>query len=173
MVIVVMGVSASGKSSLGQALARAVGADFQEGDDLHPPANIDKLHAGMPLDDTDRAPWLERIAIWIAGEQRLQRTGVVSCSALRRCYREQLRRAAHDVRFVYLRVSRDELQQRLNQRRHFMSVALLDSQLRTLEEPHDESDVLTVEGSHAIDQIVADVRHWLAQPRRGVDTAAP
>jgi carbohydrate kinase (thermoresistant glucokinase family) len=78
MVIVAIGVSGSGKSSLGQALARAIGADFQEGDDLHPPANIDKLHAGVPLDDTDRAPWLERIAIWIAGEQRLQRTGVVS-----------------------------------------------------------------------------------------------
>lgn len=173
MVIVAMGVSGSGKSSFGRALAQAIDADFQEGDDLHPPANIAKMHAGVPLDDGDRAPWLARIALWIEGEQSLQRTGVISCSALKRAYRDQLRRAADDVRFVYLHVSRDALQQRLSQRHHFMPAALLDSQLRTLEEPCDEPDVLTVDGTYGIDRIVADVRYWLAQPGQGINPAMP
>ena len=162
MVIVVMGVSGSGKSSLGEALALALGADFQEGDAFHPPANLDKLHAGIPLDDVDRAPWLARIARWIANEKALQRTGVVSCSALKQRYREQLRAAGDDVRFVYLRVPRDGLRRRLEGRRHFMSPALLDSQLETLEEPRGEPGVLTVDGTHAIEPIVAEVRDWLA-----------
>ena len=162
MVIVVMGVSGSGKTSVGQALAVALGADFQEGDELHPAANIAKLRAGIPLDDVDRAPWLARLAGWIAAEQHTARAGVVSCSALKRAYRQQLRGAAEGLRFVYLRVPREVLHERVSRRRHFMSASLLDSQLETLEEPRGEPDTLTVDGTHAIDRLVADVRHWLA-----------
>lgn len=164
MIIVVMGAAGSGKSTLGRALAEFIGADFQEGDELHPPANIEKMRAGLPLDDADRAPWLERIALWMAGERDSQRAGVVACSALKRRYRERLRHAVSDVRFIYLRVPREELQQRLRQREHFMPVALLDSQLRTLEEPQDEADVLTVAGTHDIARLIAHASDWLAQP---------
>ncbi len=173
MVIVVMGASGSGKSTLGRALAGAMGMDFQEGDELHPPANIARMHAGVALDDAERAPWLERIAAWIDGERDARRDGVISCSALKRRYRDRLRRAAGDVRFVHLQVPRDELQRRLRQREHFMPANLLDSQLQALEEPLGEPDVLTVAGDHDIARIIADVSRWLAQSPPGAGPAPP
>ncbi|MEO8809150.1 MAG: gluconokinase [Rhodanobacter sp.] len=172
MIIVVMGVSGSGKSTLGQALAAAIGADFQEGDDLHPPANIAKMRAGLPLDDEDRAPWLERIATWIASERSSQRQGVVACSALKRRYRQRLRQAADGMRFIYLQVSPNALQERLQRRTHFMPAGLLDSQLRTLEDPRNEPDVLLVDGADDLARIVADARRWLTQPLPGVEPQA-
>lgn len=143
-VLVVMGVSGAGKSTLAQALAGALGWDLQEGDDLHPPANLAKMRAGIALDDADRAPWLACIADWIATQRRAGRDGVISCSALKRAYRQRLRAAGDGVRFVYLRVPAEELRRRVAQRAHFMPSTLLDSQLATLEEPRDETDVLTV-----------------------------
>jgi len=110
MVIVVMGVSGSGKSTLARAVADAWGWDFQEGDELHPLANIDKMRAGLALDDDDRRPWLERVAAWIAAELAHGRDGVVTCSALRRCYRDRLRRAGAGVRFVCIELPPAELE---------------------------------------------------------------
>ncbi len=163
MVIVVMGVSGSGKSTLGRALAAAWGWDFREGDELHPPANIDKMRAGIALDDDDRGPWLDRIAAWIADELARGRDGVVTCSALKRRYRDRLRRAGAGVRFVHLQVAPAELERRLRQRRHFMPAALLDSQLQTLEMPAAEEDVLVVCGEAGIEEMVVTVGRWLEQ----------
>lgn len=162
MLIVVMGVSGSGKSSLGQALARALGCDFQEGDALHPPANIASMRAGIALTDEDRLPWLDRVAAWIAEQRRQHGAGVISCSALKRSYRDHLRRADAGLRFVYLQLPRDELQQRLHQRDHFMPPSLLDSQLRTLEEPAPDEHVLALDGRESIAAGVTQVRDWLA-----------
>jgi gluconokinase len=163
MVIVVMGVSGSGKSTLARALAEAWNWDFQEGDELHPPANIDKMRAGLALDDDDRRPWLERVAAWIAAELARGRDGVVTCSALKRRYRDRLRRAGAGVRFVCIELPPAELERRLRRRRHFMPASLLDSQLRTLEVPDAAENVLVVAGEDAIEDIVAVVGRWLEQ----------
>ena len=161
MVIVVMGVSGSGKSTFGEALAHAEHWDFQDGDELHPAANLDKMRAGIPLDDDDRRPWLDRVSAWIADQLQRHRHAVVACSALKRSYRERLRRAGPDVRFVYIRVPHDELQRRLQQRDHFMPASLLESQLRTLEEPAADEDALTLNGIDAPERLLAAVRRWL------------
>ncbi len=165
MVIVVMGVSGCGKSTVGQALADALGWDFREGDALHPQANIDKMHAGIPLNDDDRWPWLDRIAAWIGSEQACHRQGVVSCSALKRRYRDRLRRVDEDVGFVYIQVSRLELQRRTRRRHHFMPASLLDSQLETLEEPTPDEDALTVSGEATLAATIAEVGEWLERRR--------
>lgn len=161
MIVVMMGVSGSGKSSVGAALAERMGWPFEEGDDLHPPENRAKMSAGVPLTDADRAPWLDRIADWMHG--RFGAGGVVSCSALRRAYRDRLRDADPDVRFVLVDPGREELQRRLAARKgHFMPPALLDSQLATLERPDPDERVLVLDDPHQ--GIVADVeaiRAWL------------
>jgi gluconokinase len=131
-VIVVMGVSGSGKSTVGGLLAERLGVPYAEADDFHPAANIAKMSAGRPLDDADRAPWLDAIAGWIAG--RGDRGGVVSCSALRRRYRDRLRAAAPGLIFVHLDGPPELIASRLAARmRHFMPAGLLDSQLEALE----------------------------------------
>lgn len=160
-VAVTMGVSGAGKSSFGAALAHSLRCPFQEGDDLHPPTNIAKMHAGIPLDDADRAPWLARVADWIADTLLAGRDGVVSCSALKRAYRDRLRAAGTGVRFVYLRVPEAELLRRMEQRQHFMPPILLRSQLDTLEEPIDESDALIVDGLRPLDEEILATRRWL------------
>ncbi|MBB6246288.1 gluconokinase [Rhodanobacter sp. A1T4] len=161
MVIVVMGVSGSGKSTIGRSLADALGWDFQEGDALHPQANIDKMSAGVPLGDDDRWPWLDRIASWISNEGEHGKHGVVTCSALKRSYRDRLHRAGDGVCFVYIRVSRAQLERRTQQRQHFMPPSLLDSQLHTLEEPASDENALTVSGEETIDVMITAVRQWL------------
>ncbi len=166
MIIVVMGVSGSGKSSVGRMLADQLDWDFLEGDDLHPQTNVERMHAGVALDDSQRWPWLDRMAAWIGDERARGRDGVVSCSALKRSYRDRLRVAGVDVRFVYLRVERAELERRMQDRRHFMPVSLLDSQLRTLEEPLSEGDALTVSAEATIDGILSTVREWLGAQRK-------
>jgi gluconokinase len=161
IVIVVMGVSGSGKSTFGRALADALDRDFLEGDDMHPSSNIEKMRAGIALDDDDRRLWLDHIAAWISGEESRARHGVVSCSALKRAYRDRLRQSSAAVRFVYIRVERGELEHRMRQRNHFMPAALLDSQLRTLEEPVEDEAALTLSGNLGIDEMVSEVRRWL------------
>lgn len=156
-----MGVSGSGKSTLATRLASGLDWDFLEGDLLHPSANVAKMHAGTPLDDADRQPWLQAIAAWIAEHLQAGRNGVVACSALRRVYRERLRCAGPGVRFVYLQVGRAVLHQRLQQRQHFMPASLLDSQLATLEEPGEDEHVLRVGNEGDIEATVASIRHWL------------
>jgi gluconokinase len=159
MVLIVMGVTASGKTTVGQQLAEVLGWPFYDGDDFHPEENVDKMRHGVPLTDADRTPWLERLHALI--RDTLDRDGhaVIACSALRKSYRATLRGGLTDVRFVYLKVSRHVLQQRIDARRdHFMPPSLLDSQLRTLEEP---ADSLWIDGAQAPDAIVQEIRRRL------------
>jgi len=136
MITIIMGVSGSGKSTIGEGLATRLGQPFIDGDSLHPAANREKMAHGVPLDDADRQPWLEAI---VAAMDRHRASGeslVLACSALKRRYRDFLRGGRDDVRFVYLQASRDLLAERLGHRSgHFFDPRLLDSQLATLEEP--------------------------------------
>lgn len=163
MGVVVMGVSGSGKSSLAAELARAEGWDFLEGDRMHPPANVARMRAGIPLTDADRRPWLEHLAASIAQHLREGRSVVVACSALRRGYRDRLRQAGPTLRFVYLQVPREELARRMQARQHFMPVSLLDSQLATLEEPAADEHALYLTSRHSPIDALATVRRWLVE----------
>ncbi|MCC6679965.1 MAG: gluconokinase [Phycisphaeraceae bacterium] len=148
MKIVLMGVSGSGKSAVGRALARQLNWPLIEGDDLHPPANMDKMRRGVPLDDEDRRPWLETLV----NRMRSQDQVIVACSALKQSYRDTLRAAGDDVRFVFLRVHRQMLAGRLARRRsHFFSPTLLDSQLATLQPPQtQEADAITIDADASV-----------------------
>jgi carbohydrate kinase (thermoresistant glucokinase family) len=158
MVIVVMGVSGCGKTTVGRALAERLGCPFQEGDALHPPKNVAKMASGTPLSDADRAPWLEAVAAWIDGQRRIGTGGVVSCSALKRAYRRVIIGERRDVQLVYLRGDRDAIATRLAARTdHFMPTSLLDSQFATLEEPGSDERPIVVDASLSIDEIVAAV----------------
>lgn len=144
-----MGVSASGKSSFGAALADALHARFLDADDLHPPANRRKMVAGIALDDADRRSWLNAVAVWMAKRMEDDEPGVVACSALRRRYRDRLRAAEA------------ELGRRIRLREHFMPPSLLGSQLDTLEDPSGEPDVLTLDGTRPPADNVARTAAWL------------
>jgi len=142
-----MGVTGSGKSTIGSLLAQRLTCDFIDADDLHPDANKKKMHAGIPLTDADRQPWLHLVARAIQTELDAQRGVVVACSALKRAYRDILRASAPAVEFLYLEGDRDLLARRLNTRTgHFMSPALLDSQLETLEplQPDEHGIVIDI-----------------------------
>ena len=137
---VVMGVSGSGKTTIAQQLARQLRLPFQEGDDLHPPENIEKMHSGLPLNDDERAPWLEKCHDWLA--EHVDSGGVLTCSALKKSYRNLLLKNL-DVVFIYLRADQDVIAARLKGRRgHFMPPSLLPSQIATLEEPGPEENVI-------------------------------
>jgi len=144
--VVVMGVSGSGKSTVGELLAKRLGWEMIEGDRLHPPANVEKMRRGMPLDDADRAPWLDRIGDQLRAWAAEGRSGIVTCSALKRAYRERIRGARPDVRFVYLKGSEALIQARVSGRHHeYMPASLLKSQFETLEEPSPDEPVLIVD----------------------------
>lgn len=131
-VVVVMGVAGTGKSTVGPLLAAELGVPFAEGDDFHPPANVEKMSAGTPLDDDDRRPWLDAVGAWARGRAGLG--GVVSSSALKRAYRDRLRAGAPEALFLHLTGDRALIQERMADRTgHFMPTALLDSQLATLQ----------------------------------------
>jgi gluconokinase len=134
----VMGVAGCGKSTVGPLIARALGADFAEGDTFHPPANVAKMSRGEPLDDSDRMPWLAAMADAIREWQAKEKPTVLACSALRQRYREILAGGSAGVRFVFLRGSQATIADRIGRRRdHFMPPSLLASQFATLEEPED------------------------------------
>jgi gluconokinase len=143
-VVVVMGVSGSGKSTVGEDLAVRLHAAYQEGDSLHPAANVDKMSHGIPLTDADRRPWLLAIAAVIDGWLERREAGVVTCSALKRAYRDLLIGKRDGVTLVYLDGSHELIAQRMAARHgHFMPAALLDSQFATLEPPEaDESPIV-------------------------------
>ncbi|PQP47940.1 gluconokinase [Mycolicibacterium austroafricanum] len=150
--IVVMGVSGSGKSTVGAALAQRLRVPFADADDFHPPANIAKMSAGHPLDDENRYPWLESIGGWLA---RHPHGGVMSCSALKRSYRDQLRRHCPDIEFLHLEGSIETIGRRQASRPgHFMPAALLESQFETLEPLEPGERGVTVDVDQSIDGIV-------------------
>jgi gluconokinase len=152
-VLIVMGVSGSGKTTIGQALARRLGYEFVEGDEFHSRANRQKMQAGLPLDDSDRAPWLEALRSRIAALIARGGNAVITCSALKRAYRNVLR--LDGVQFVYLKVAEEVARQRLAQRRgHFFNPALLESQFETLEEPRR---ALVMDGNRSDLDLVNDI----------------
>jgi gluconokinase len=163
-VVLVMGVSGSGKTTIGEAFARRAGWPFLDGDRMHSPANVAKMAAGIPLDDADRQPWLAEIAEWIAKRRAVGEHGVVACSALKRSYRDLLRRADPDLRVLYLKGDREQLETRLAQRRnHFFPAALLDAQLADLEEPNPDEDPRVVHIGGSVADTVDAVEQALAR----------
>lgn len=154
----VMGVSGSGKSTVGASLAATLGVEFVDGDALHPESNVAKMAAGTPLTDDDRWPWLDAV-----GERLAASPVVIACSALRRVYRDRLRDAAPGIRFVFLEGSRELLAERMGARAdHFMPTALLDSQLATLEAPTPDEQALTFDVAEAPAAIVAEAASQLS-----------
>ncbi len=156
MVIVIVGVPGAGKTTIGRSLAVELGWRFVEGDDLHPRANVDKMRAGLPLTDADRAPWLAALHAIVARAIDRREHTVAACSALKERYHEALRGNLRTVRFVYLRASPAVLRHRLaNRRGHCFNGALLDDQLQTLEEP---ADALTLDATCPPEAIRSAIR---------------
>src|SRR3954451_10970555 len=157
--VVVMGVSGSGKTTVGGPLAARLGVEYGEADDFHPESNKEKMHSGQPLDDADRRPWLEAIGAWLA--EHPDRGAVATCSALKRSYRDLLRAAAPTAVFLHLQAPRDVLEPRMQHRSgHFMPTSLLASQLRTLEPLQPDEAGLVVDSDHPVDDIVDELVAW-------------
>jgi gluconokinase len=151
--VVVMGVSGSGKSTVGAALAQRLRVPFADADDFHPEANIAKMSAGHALDDTDREPWLDAIGAWL--DEHRATGGVVSCSALKRAYRDRLRTHAADLELLHLHGERDVIARRQASRPgHFMPASLLDSQFDTLEPLDADEHGVVIDVDQSIDAIV-------------------
>ncbi|MGO4452370.1 gluconokinase [Phyllobacterium sp. TAF24] len=158
--LIVMGVSGSGKSSIGEGIAAALSLPFIEGDVLHPESNVKKMSAGIPLTDDDRWPWLDKIGAELA---KAEKGVIVSCSALKKSYRDRLRREAGGaLAFVFLDGTLEVLRDHMGKRTgHFMPLSMLDSQLATLESPKGEPLVFTQDVAHPIKQIVDASVQWL------------
>ena len=157
--IVVMGVSGCGKSAVGERIARELNLPLIEGDEFHPPANIEKMRQGIPLDDGDRAGWLERLGRELASQQG---GAVLTCSALKRSYRDCLRRASPGLRFVHLALTQQQAQQRVASRGdHFYPPSLVASQFAALENPAQEPGVLVVDACRPLEQVAQQVVSWL------------
>ena len=158
MIMLLMGVAGCGKTTVGEQLAERLGWPYQEGDALHPPANVAKMAGGTPLTDADRLPWLAAVAAWIDARRAAGECGVVSCSALKRAYRQLLIGDRPDVRLVYLQGTRAQLAERLAARTgHYMPAGLLDSQLATLEEPTAAEQPLVVTIDRPVEAIVTAI----------------
>jgi gluconokinase len=156
--VVLMGVAGSGKSTVMAQLAERLGWRWAEADDFHPPANVAKMSAGQALTDEDRWPWLRTIANWIGERESAGENAVVTCSALRRKYRDFLRNGHPSVRFVHLAVDRTILERRMAQRRgHYMPPSLLGSQLDTLEPLDPDEPAILVSGELPPDRIVDEI----------------
>ncbi|WP_196061840.1 MULTISPECIES: gluconokinase [unclassified Serratia (in: enterobacteria)] len=154
--IILMGVSGSGKSTIGAAVAREIKAKFIDGDDLHPRANIQKMASGQPLNDEDRAPWLQRLNDAAYSLNHKNESGIIVCSALKRRYRDLLRKDNDNMVFIYLKGSFEVILGRLQARSgHFMPTELLKSQFEALEEPGaDEKDVICVDIDTNVEGVV-------------------
>jgi len=158
VIAVVMGVSGSGKTTVAALLAATLGCQFQEGDDLHPAENVEKMHGGTPLTDADRLPWLRKIAAEIDGWRACGESGVLTCSALKRTYRDIIVGDRAEVTLIYLKGSYDLIRRRMEARHgHFMPLTLLDSQFATLEEPTPDEHPVTVEVGARPTEIVAAI----------------
>ena len=165
VVLVLMGVSGCGKTTVGELLAERLHWPYEEGDALHPPANVAKMAAGHPLDDADRAPWLAKVADWVDAQLDAGRSGVITCSSLKRSYRTLIDRRGAGVEFVYLHGSRELIASRLAGRHgHFMPSSLLDSQFATLEEPGADEPAIRVEIGAPPEAIADDIVVALGLP---------
>jgi len=163
IVLVLMGVSGSGKSTIALELHRVLGWKFQEGDDLHPPANVEKMRSGHPLDDADRLPWLQAVARWIDDRLAAHEPGIITCSNLKRAYRQITIGSRPGVRLVYLKGEEQVIHDRLVQRKHhYMPPALLRSQFETLEEPGPDEHPLVIIVHHSIPETVVELLKHLA-----------
>jgi ribose 5-phosphate isomerase A len=165
-ILVIMGVSGAGKTTIAEALAARLGWVFEEGDSLHPEINVAKMHAGIPLTDEDRQPWLERVAAWIDALRANRQPGIITCSALKRSYRNIIVGDRPEVRLIYLRGGWELMTEHLAGRHgHFMPPSLLRSQIDTLEEPDPSEDALTInEGpppGRTPGQIASEIIHLL------------
>jgi gluconokinase len=158
-VLVVMGVAGVGKTTLAEALAQRLGWTFQEGDALHPAANIAKMTGGQPLADADRMPWLDAIGAWIDAQLGRNQSGVITCSALKRAYRDRLAKGRPRVTFVFIQLDHARVAARLARRKgHFMPPSLLASQFADLEPPGPDEPAIVVDGATPIeDQVEAVV----------------
>jgi gluconokinase len=158
VVIIILGVSGTGKTTVGELLARELGWHFYEADDFHSPANIEKMRRGVPLTDDDRWPWLENLRELIKRCVAVNENAVLACSALKRVYRKHLRVSA-EVELVFLRGDYGLVAEQLRHRRgHFMNPGLLRSQFVDLEEPHPEEGVLTIELSRTPNELVDEIK---------------
>lgn len=158
MILLVMGVAGCGKTTVGKRLAETLGCRFLEGDSFHPPANIEKMSRQVPLQDEDRWPWLDRMAAEIAAKSMRGEQAVLACSALKRAYRDRLRRGSSDLGLVYLQGTPDQVRARLAARQaHFMPPALLDSQFAALEAPGTEEQPITLDIDAPPEDLVAAI----------------
>ena len=174
VIVVLMGVSGSGKTTVAALLAAALGCRFQEGDDLHPRENVEKMRSGTPLTDADRLPWLRKIAEEIDGWRARGECGVLTCSALKRSYRDIIIGDRHDVGLVYLKGSCDLIHQRMAARHeHFMPIALLDSQFATLEEPTPDEHPIVVDVGGEPAEIAHEIVHQLEERQHRTGGPAP
>jgi gluconokinase len=172
MLLVVMGVSGSGKSTVAALLARRTGCALADGDDFHSPSNIARMTAGRPLDDAMRAPWLAAITSWLAEQAARGECAVVTCSALTRAYRDVLRGAGPDVRIVHLAGPRELVAQRLATRHgHFMPPALVDSQYAALEPLEPDEPGITVDFAAGLEQIADEVLRAFDLRRGGISSS--
>ncbi len=176
-VVVVMGVSGAGKTTIAAMLANHLGWTFEDADWFHPPSNVEKMHSGQALTDEDRWPWLEGIAAWIDAVRQEGGHGVIGCSALKRAYRDVLVGEHRDVRIVYLKGERDLIARRISMRHgHFMPASLLDSQFAALEEPTKEENPIVVSidaRPHAIvEHIIAALPPAAVAPERSAGRGA-
>jgi gluconokinase len=167
--VVVMGVSGSGKTTVGRGIARAMRWDYAEGDDFHPEANVAKMRSGIALTDEDRRPWLRAIAEWLDEHERAGHCAVVACSALRRAYRDVLREGRPDVRFCHVEASAELIRERVEHREgHYMPSSLLPSQLAMLEPLQSDEPGVTVAAAGSPEDIVVHAMHAL-----GLDPDGP
>jgi gluconokinase len=161
-IIVIMGVAGSGKTTVGALLAGRLRWPYAEADNFHPQSNVDKMAAGHPLTDEDRRPWLEAIGRWIDERGAQNEPGVVSCSGLKRAYRDMLRKGRPEVRTVFLEGSKELIMRRMVARHgHFMKAAMLDSQFADLEEPEADEDVLVISVEATPEEIVDQITERL------------
>jgi gluconokinase len=165
VILVVMGVSGCGKTTLGRALAARLGWGFLDADDFHPPANVAKMRSATPLDDADRAAWIEALRRELEGRLSSIRSTVLACSALRARHRDRLHRPGEPVRFIYLKGDFETIHRRLASRRgHYMPAALLESQFAALEEPADAFVVpVTLPLAEALDRVIEHLRKITAK----------
>jgi carbohydrate kinase (thermoresistant glucokinase family) len=166
VILVVMGVSGSGKTTVATALSERLGWPYEEGDSLHPKANVEKMASGHPLNDDDRWPWLEKVTEWAEGLLADGRSGVITCSALKRSYRDLINRSGNGIRFVYLQGEKSLIAERLAARRgHYMPASLLDSQFADLEEPAVDEPAIRVHIGPAPNEIVDTIMKRLKLER--------